>query len=370
MAEAALDGRGVKKLEPLLSRRGGTPKILEGMRIAVDCMGGDHGPEVVVKGVKLALDRYSAIEGLYLVGKEDEVRHCMAKAHLKDSRVEVVHASEVLLMTDKATDGLRKKKDCSMFRAVDLLKEGRAQGLVSQGNTGGLVAISTVRLRALEGVDRPALAAIMPTLKGAGILVDVGANPECKPFHLAQFAIMGEIYSHAIFGKERPKVGVLSNGSEETKGTELTREAVQLIRKLDLNFVGYVEGGDFFNGEVDVAVCDGFVGNLVLKGCESLAKVISRLLKDEVKAHPVRMLGGLLAQGAFKTLKEKMDPDEYGGAPLLGLNGNVIKSHGSSREAAIMNAVRVAMETIKQEVNGRIMQEVSKSQALFGAVAA
>src|SRR3954471_6332102 len=242
------------------------------MRIAVDCMGGDHGPEVVVKGVKMALDRYSAIEGLYLVGKEDEVRHWMAKSHLNDSRVEIVHASEVLLMTDKPTDGLRKKKDCSMLRAADLLKEGKAEALVSQGNTGGLVAISTVRLRALEGVDRPALAAIIPTKKDDAILIDVGANPECKPFHLGQFAIMGEIYSHAIFGIEKPKIGVLSNGSEESKGTELTREAVQLIRKLDLNFVGYVESQDFFDGEVDVAVCDGFVGNLVLKGCESLAK--------------------------------------------------------------------------------------------------
>jgi phosphate acyltransferase len=340
------------------------------MRIAVDCMGGDHGPEVVVRGVKMALDRYSAIEGLYLVGKEEEVRQWMGKAHLNDSRVEVVHASEVLLMTDKPTDGLRKKKDCSMLRAVDLLKEGKAQALVSQGNTGGLVAISTVRLRALEGVDRPALAAIMPTMKGAGILVDVGANPECKAMHLAQFAIMGEIYSHAIFGREKPKVGVLSNGSEETKGTELTREAVQLIRKLDLNFVGYVEAKEFFEGEVDVAVCDGFVGNLVLKGCEGLAKTIARLLKDEVKAHPVRMLGGLLARGAFKTLKQKMDPDVYGGAPLLGLNGNVIKAHGGSREAAIMNAVRVATETIKQRVNEHITQQVSKSQLVIGAVAA
>ncbi|MGZ5544484.1 MAG: phosphate acyltransferase PlsX [Limisphaerales bacterium] len=340
------------------------------MQIAVDCMGGDHGPEVVVKGVKMALDRYSAIERLYLVGKEDEVRHWMGKANLRDSRAEVIHASEVLLMTDKPTDGLRKKKDCSMLRAVDLLKEGKAQALVSQGNTGGLVAISTVRLRPLEGVDRPALAAIMPTAKSAAILVDVGANPECKPFHLAQFAIMGAIYSQAIFGNAKPRVGVLSNGSEESKGTELTREAVQLIRKLDLNFVGYVEGNDFFGGEVDVAVCDGFVGNLVLKCSESLAKTIGGLLKSEIKAHPVRMMGGLLARGAFRTLKEKMDPDLYGGAPLLGLNGSVIKAHGGAREAAIMNAVRVATETIKQEVNRHIMQQVSKSQSLFGAVAA
>src|SRR4051812_28284169 len=183
------------------------------MRIAVDCMGGDHGPEVVVKGVKMALDRYSAIQGLYLVGKEDEVRPAMTRSGLTDSRVELVHASEVLLMTDKPTDGLRKKKDCSMLRAVDLLKEGKAEALVSPGNTGGLVAISTVRLRMLEGVDRPALAAIMPNIKGAGILVDVGANPECKPLHLLQFAIMGKIYSHAIFGIEKPRVGLLSNGS-------------------------------------------------------------------------------------------------------------------------------------------------------------
>jgi glycerol-3-phosphate acyltransferase PlsX len=339
------------------------------MRIAVDCMGGDHGSEVVVRGVKMALDAYSAIQKLYLVGLEDELRAQVAKAGLTDERVELVGAGEVLLMTDKPTDGLRKKKDCSMLRAVDLLKDGRAEALVSCGNTGGLVAISTVRLRPLEGVDRPALAAIMPTTAGAGILVDAGANPECKPLHLGQFAIMGEIYSRAIFGVERPRVGILSNGTEESKGTELTREAMKLCRGLDLNFVGYVEGADFFSGGVDVAVCDGFVGNLVLKGCESLAKTISRLLKEEVQANPVRMVGGILAGGAFRALKQKMDPDVYGGAPLLGLNGNVIKAHGSAREAAIMNAVRVATETIKQQVNEKIMQQIFKSQVLLGASA-
>jgi glycerol-3-phosphate acyltransferase PlsX len=233
-----------------------------------------------------------------------------------------------------------------------------------------LVAISTVRLRPLEGVDRPALAAIFPTAKHPAILIDVGANPECKPAHLGQFAIMGEVYCRAIFGVARPRVGVLSNGSEESKGTELTREAVKLCKQLDLNFVGYVEGHDFFSGDVDVAVCDGFVGNLVLKACESLAKTISRLLKDEVNANPMRMVGGMLAKGAFDTLKQRMDPDVYGGAPLLGLNGNVIKAHGSAREAAIMNAVRVATETIKQQVNQTIMQQVSKSKDLFGASAA
>jgi glycerol-3-phosphate acyltransferase PlsX len=351
-------------MEPQVLGSTSIPPNLD-MRIAVDCMGGDHGCEVVVKGVKLALDQYSAIEGLYLVGKEDEIRGWMGKTHLTDRRVEVVHASEVLLMTDKPTDGLRKKKDCSMLRAADLLKDGKAEALVSSGNTGGLVAISTVRLRPLDGVDRPALAAIMPTLTGAAILVDVGANPECKPFHLAQFAIMGEIYSHAIFGIGKPKVGVLSNGSEETKGTELTREAVKLIRQLDLDFVGYVEGNDFFSGTVDVAVCDGFVGNLVLKGCESLAKTISRLLKDEMRANPLRMAGGLLARGAFQALKQKTDPDVYGGAPLLGLNGNVIKAHGSARERAIMNAVRVAMETVKQRVNEHITENLSKAATLL-----
>lgn len=336
------------------------------MHIAVDCMGGDHGPEVVVKGAKMALDAYPAIERLYLVGIEGDIRALMSKVHLTDPRVELVHASQVLTMEDKPTDGLRKKKDCSMLRAVDLLKEGKAQALVSCGNTGGLVAISTVRLRPLEGVDRPALAAIFPTQKGAAILVDAGANPECKPLHLVQFAIMGAIYFHAIFGVAKPCVGVLSNGSEEGKGTELTRESVKLIEKLDLKFAGYVEANDFFGGRVDVAVCDGFVGNIFLKGCESLAKTISGLLKAEVKANPLRMLGGALAGGAFKALKQRMDPDVYGGAPLLGLNGNVIKAHGSAREAAIMNAIRVATETIKQEVNQHIMQEVSKSAALFG----
>ena len=340
------------------------------MRIAVDCMGGDHGSEVVVRGVKMALDAYPAIQRLYLVGLEDEIRGWMSKVGLADPRVEVVHASQVLTMEDKPTDGLRKKKDCSMLRAVDLLKEDQAQALVSSGNTGGLVAISTVRLRPLEGVDRPALAAIMPTAKGAGILIDAGANPECKPMNLAQFAIMGEIYSHAIFGIQKPSVGVLSNGSEESKGTELTREAVKLCEKLDLNFVGYSEGSDFFSGKVDVVVCDGFCGNLVLKCCENLAKTIKSLLDREMRATPVRKMGYLLAKGAFDELKRQMDPDLYGGAPLLGLNGNVIKAHGSAKERAIMHAVRVATETIKQQVNQHIMEQVTKSQALFGATAA
>ncbi len=332
-------------------------------------MGSDHGCEVVVKGAKLALDAYPALEKLYLVGIQDEVGAAMSKLGLNDPRVEVHHASQVLTMEDKPTDGLRKKKDCSMLRAVDLLKEGHAQALVSCGNTGGLVAISTVRLRTLEGVDRPALAAIMPTRKGAAILIDVGANPECKAIHLAHNAIMGEIYSHAIFGIQKPTVGILSNGSEEGKGTDLTRESVKLCEKLGLNFQGYVEPSNLFSGDIDVAVCDGFVGNLVLKSCEGLAKTISRLLKDEVKANPMRMVGGVLAGGAFKELKKRMDPDVYGGAPLLGLNGNVIKAHGSAREAAIQNAIRVAMETIKQRVNEHIMQQVSKSAAITGAVA-
>lgn len=340
------------------------------MRVAVDAMGGDHGCEAVVRGVKMALDAYPAIEGLYLVGREQELRAAIKSAGLTDSRLEVVHAEQVLTMEDKPTDGLRKKKDCSMLRAVDLLKEGKAQALVSQGNTGGLVAISTVRLRMLEGVDRPSLAAIMPNRTGETILIDAGANPECKPFHLGQFAIMGEIYSRAIFGHEKPRVGILSNGTEDSKGTDLTREAVKICQTLDLNFVGYVESSGIFTGEVDVAVCDGFVGNLILKSSESLAKIISRLLKDEIKSNPLRMAGGILAKGAFAALKQRMDPDVYGGAPLLGLNGNVIKAHGSAREAAIKNAIRVAAETVEKKVNETIMRQISKSQSMAGAAAA
>jgi glycerol-3-phosphate acyltransferase PlsX len=332
----------------------------------VDVMGGDHGPQAVVGGVKMALEGNSRISELFLVGNEPEVEAAMNQVGLTDSRVRLVHASQVLTMEDKPVEGLRKKKDCSILRAVDLLKEKKGEALISTGNTGGLVAAATIRLRALEGVERAAIAAVMPSEKKYWVLIDAGATPECKPIQLAHFAIMGSLYCQEILGTKKPRVGILSNGSEDLKGTELTREAARLCDRIaDINFVGYVEGHDLFADRVEVVVTDGFLGNIVLKTCESMGSAIGRILKRELTASPVRQIGAALARNALQSLKTRMDPDAYGGAPLLGLNGNVIKAHGSARERAIMNAIRVATETIQHQLNNLIVQQIARANELL-----
>jgi phosphate acyltransferase len=331
------------------------------MRIAVDVMGGDQGCQVVVDGVRLALQSNPAITELYLVGDEAEIAPALKQARCKDSRVIIVHASEVFTMEDKPLAGVRKKKDSSLVRAVELLEEGKAEALISPGNTGGLVAAATIKLRRLEGVERPAIAAIVPSAKNEFVLVDAGASPECKPIHLAQFAIMGSIYSREILGRKNPRVGILSNGSEEMKGNELTREALKLCQQLEINFVGYVEGHDLFADHVEVAVSDGFTGNIVLKTCESMGKGMLRMVKRELAANPIRKFGAALARNAFRTIKQRMDPEAYGGAPLLGLNGNVIKAHGAARERAIMNAIRVSTEALQHHINDTIQQEIARA---------
>jgi len=337
------------------------------MRIVVDVMGGDRGPEVVVDGARLALEEYPKITELYLVGNEADIRPAMAKTGLKDGRVQIIHATQVLTMKDKPVEGLRRKKDCSLLRAVDLLKDGRGQALISTGNTGGMVAASTIRLRTLEGVDRPAIAPVMPSGKGYFILIDGGATPECKPIHLAQFAIMGSLYCQKILGTARPRIGILSNGTEDIKGNDLTREAHKLCQNLGLNYIGYVEGHDLFEDAVEVVVTDGFLGNIVLKTCESLGRAVGKFLKRELNATPIRRLGKVLAGQALLALKTKLDPDVYGGAPLLGLNGTVIKAHGSANAEAIKNAIRVATETIQHHLNDSIMQEIRKTHEVAGA---
>jgi len=321
-------------------------------------MGGDHGCGVVIDGVRLALQANSAITEVYLVGNQAEIEPALKQSRCRDSRVRIVHASEVVTMDDKPLVGVRKKKDSSLLRAVELLEEGKAEALISPGNTGGLVAAATIKLRRLEGVERPAIATIVPSAKNEFVLIDAGASPECKAIHLAHFAIMGNIYSREILGRKNPRVGILSNGSEEMKGNDLTREALKLCQQLDLNFIGYVEGHDLFSDHVEVAVTDGFVGNLVLKTCESMGKGMLRMVKRELAANPIRKLGAALARNAFRTIKQRMDPDAYGGAPLLGLNGNVIKAHGAARERAIMNAIRVSMEAIEHHINDMIQHDI------------
>jgi phosphate acyltransferase len=331
------------------------------MRIIVDVMGGDHGPAVIIEGVKLALQTNADITELYLVGREDEIKSAQQQVGCNDPRVKIVHASEVITMEDKPVEGLRRKKDSSILRAVDLIKEGRGDALISPGNTGGIVAASTIRLRPIAGVDRPCIATVIPAPENEFVLLDSGASVECRPRNLLDFAIMGSIYSREILGYKKPRVGILSNGTEPNKGTEMTQEAFKLCQKANLNFIGNVEGHGLFHNTVDVVVCDGFVGNIVLKTVESFAKGMAGWLKSEITKNPKRKLGALLARNAFRAISHRIDPDSRGGAPLLGLNGIVIKAHGSARERAIMNAINQGVLAARQHINEIIQAEVGQA---------
>lgn len=339
------------------------------MRIAVDVMGGDHGCEVVILGAKLALQADPKISALHLVGHQDKIQAGLKQIGLRDERIQILHCTEVLTMEDKPVEGIRKKKDSSMVRAIELVREEKADAIISPGNTGALVA-GSMKLRRLEGVERPVLAARMPSRTGDFILLDAGANPVCEPLHLAQFAVMGSLYAREILNLAKPRVGVLSNGSEASKGNELTREAARLCARLDLNFIGYVEGFDLFNDGVDVVVADGFVGNITLKTAESLGYTMMHLLKTELSATPIRKLGALLSAEAFRALKRRLDPEVYGGAVLLGLNGIVVKMHGSARERAVMHAIRVAAEEVRHDLNQCILREIAHANERLTAATA
>ncbi len=331
-------------------------------------MGGDHGCAVAIAGVKLALAEDESIAAVLLVGREAEISAALAAAELSERRVEIVNATEVLTMEDKPLEGIRKKKDSSLVRAIELVRHGKADAVISPGNTGALVA-GSMKLGRLEGVERPAIAARMPSRSHDFILLDVGANAACEPLHLAQFAVMGNLYAQEMFGLKKPRVGVLSNGTEETKGNELTRETARLCALLDLNFIGYVEGFDLFNDGVDVVVCDGFVGNIVLKTAESLGYAMKDILKAGLTASPVRKLGAWIARGGFHGLKKRMDPEVYGGAMLLGLNGVVIKAHGSSRERAIASAIGVAAKEIKLNLKKTLAAQIASANTVLAGAA-
>ena len=331
------------------------------MRIAVDVMGGDHGCGVVIEGAKRALQAERRITALYLVGNRAEIHAALPQRGFRDHRVRVVHASEVLTMEDKPATALRKKKDCSIARAVELVRDGKADAVISLGNTGGIFAAATFKLGRIPGVDRGGIATVIPAPDHAFVLLDAGANIECKPMHLAHYAIMGSIYAREVLSYANPRVGILSIGTEEGKGNELTLEAFKLCKQLDLNFIGNVEGHDLFLDHVDVVVCDGFVGNVVLKTCEGLAMALFSMLRRELTANPRRQLGALLAQNAFRNIKRRVDPEGYGGAPLLGFNGVVMKAHGSARERAIANAIHVTTETIQHHVNQVIAEEIARA---------
>jgi glycerol-3-phosphate acyltransferase PlsX len=338
------------------------------MRIAVDVMGGDHGCGVVIEGVMRALEADKLISSLILVGDKAQIHAALPKGGFRDHRVRVVHASEVLTMEDKPSAAVRRKKDSSIVRAIELVHQGKADAVVSLGNTGGIFAAATFKLGRIPGVDRGAIATIIPTPDQHFVLLDSGANIECKPLNLAHYAVMGSVYSREVLGCQNPRVGILSVGTEDSKGNELTLQAFKLCRRLDVNFIGNVEGHDLFRNHVDVVICDGFVGNIVLKTCEGLALAMFALLKRELTANPGRQLGALLAKNAFRAIRRRLDPEVYGGAPLLGFNGVVLKAHGSARERAIASAIRVCTQSIRHNVNTLVAEQIARANERLSAV--
>src|SRR5579884_73304 len=337
--------------------------------IAVDAMGGDHAPKAEVEGAIQAVR--SLPVRVILVGREEVVRRELDEhPGWRELPVEIRHASEVVTMDDSAARAVRSKRDSSIRVASRLVREGAAHGVVSAGNTGAVMATAKLVQGMVPGVDRPALASAFPTVKGKPVVVvDVGANVDCQPRMLAQFAAMGEIYSRVIFHTQNPRVGLLSIGEEEHKGNELTRAATPMLKSLSINFVGNVEGRDLYTGETDVIVCDGFVGNVALKVSEGLVDVIKHMLQESLKETLTRQIGYVLARSAFADFKKRVDYSEFGGAPLLGVKGVCIICHGRSNPKAIKNAIRVAGEFASGRINERIESELARWSAESGLVA-
>lgn len=331
------------------------------MKIAVDAMGGDYAPGVVIEGILLALQEIPGLQ-LVLVGHQEKLSFYLEKAGLSNHpQVELVHAEQVVEMSDHSTDSIRSKKHSSITVCADLVKAGRADAIVSAGHTGAAVAATKVRLRTLEGVDRPALATAMPAVGGKNILIDVGANTDCTPINLAQFAVMGELYAQLTFGLERPRIGLLSVGGEDVKGNDLTKEVFKILSSMPVNFVGNVEGHDIFHKSTcDVIVCDGFTGNSILKASEGLARATYHWLKEAFTRNPIRQTGAFLAKEAFRDLKKISDSEEFGGAPLLGIRGVCIIGHGASTPKAIKNAIRLADTYLKHGLTDRIVKRINE----------
>lgn len=323
------------------------------MRIVLDAMGGDFAPQETVKGA-IEAAKELAIE-VILVGCEEILKKEIAKYKTDDLPITIVNAEEVIEMGEHPASAIRKKKKSSIVVGTKLVKDGEGAAFVSAGNTGAAMAASLFGYGRLKNIDRPAIGSVMPTLKGVSLLVDAGANADCKPINLLQFAIMGQIYAERILGIEKPKVGLLNIGEEETKGNELSQEVYRLLKaEKRVNFIGNIEGRDITEGKADVIVCDGFVGNVVLKFAEGLAKGLLSMIKEEIMGNMMSKLGGALIKPSLKGLKQKMDYSEYGGAPLLGVNEITIISHGSSDATAIKNALRVAKECVEARVVGAI----------------
>ena len=330
------------------------------MRIALDAMGGDHGPSVVVPAAAAVLERQPDLE-LVLVGLEDAIQPILAHHGLdQHPRVSVRAASQVVESGDDVAQAMRSKRDSSLHVANKLVKNGEVEGLVSAGNTGGLMAISRFILKTLPGIDRPAIATFLPTRDSRVLMLDLGANVDCNSDHLFQFAVMGEVASRAVYGVEQPSIGLLNIGEENIKGNDVVKVAGQLLRDSQLNYIGNVEGRDIFAGKADVIVADGFVGNVALKTSEGTAELIAHFLRQAFSASWLAKAAALLARGVLKDFKRRVDHREYNGAMLLGLNGIVVKSHGSADAYAFSKAIEVAASEARNNVNRRITHELQE----------
>lgn len=318
------------------------------MRIVVDAMGGDYAPQNIVAGVVEAVKEFDVT--ITLVGIEDQVKAQLSRYDYPINRIEIVHAPEVVGMEDSPTDVIRKKRDCSITVGVNLLKEPDYDAFISAGNTGACVAASTFFLRMIEGVDRPGIGLVIPQINGFSLLIDVGANTEPKPEHLYRYGQMGQVYIQHVLGKENPTVGLVNIGEEEGKGSGLEKQAYQLLQEKLPGFIGNVEPNELFTSKADCIVCTGFVGNVIIKVSEGLMESTSTVIKREIGKSPLAILGAFLMKGSLRKVKKQLDYSEYGGAPLLGVNGIVIISHGRSTPKAIKNAIRVAMHEVEHKI--------------------
>ncbi len=328
------------------------------MKIVVDAMGGDYAPENIIAGVIEALNEYKVT--IVLVGIQERIETELKKYQYRQDLIEIVHAPEVVAMDDSASVAIRQKKNSSITIGVGLLKKPGYNAFISAGNTGAVVAASTIVLGMIKGADRPGIGCVIPTLQKFSFLIDVGANTAAKPEHLLQYAKMGKVYANLVLGIENPSVGLLNIGSEEGKGTGLEKEAHKLLEENEANFIGNIEANELFTGKANCIVCDGYVGNVALKVSEGLMESVGQLLKREIKKNPISILGALLLKSSLSQAKKSIDYSEYGGAPLLGVDGLVLISHGRSSPKAIKHAIRAAIREVEHDILAKIKEEAVK----------
>lgn len=330
--------------------------------IAIDAMGGDDAPRSIVEGVGEALDLLPRLDGLLLVGRTELMKAELDRiGKLGHPKIELVHAEQVVEMHESPAATVRSKRKSSIAICADLVKKGEASAVVSAGNTGAAVTSAVLKIRTLEGVERPGIATVIPAPTGTFLLLDAGANVDCKPLHLLHYAIMGDIYAREILGIKSPRVGLLNVGNEDGKGNELVKVVHKMMTGLKgINYAGNIEGHDLFKHGADVVICDGFVGNVVLKVCESLASAFGSYLKGLLKKNPVRMTGAVLARGAFEEFKGLTDTDQHGGALLLGINAPFVIAHGASSPRAVCNAIRVARESVAHHLTDMIIERIQQ----------